>query len=194
MSDSEAEASAIAAANDYVEEGDSLLYAEDDDHGLGSFLSRLEQRGADDDYEAEDDEEQEPDESVVLGSPTRSPARKKRRTGKPRAKGSVAHEFFMNKSLVLLHVDIETGGEAVGIIQLSCVVQHVDPSIDNNTLPNFNEYVKPPSTVKNKYWTQVAMDITGLSPKDPRILNAAPIEEVWPRFKSYCEQQVPVDT
>ena len=91
MSDSEAEASAIAAANDYVEEGDSLLYAEDDDHGLGSFLSRLEQRG--DDYEDDYEEANEPDESVVpedddstslappavvqQGSPSRSPARKK---------------------------------------------------------------------------------------------------------------------
>ena len=38
----------------------------------------------------------------------------------------------------------------------------------------------------------MAININGLSLTDPKITSASPIEEVWPRFKAYCEAQVPV--
>ena len=55
--------------------------------------------------------------AAAAEAPAPAPPKKKRRTQ------SIIHdsgEFTLN-SLVLLHLDLETGGETVGIIQLSCV-------------------------------------------------------------------------
>ena len=61
----------------------------------------------------------------------------------PRNIHSIAHDEIANGNLVLLHIDLETGGEDVGVVQISCVAQKVQ---DTESLGEFDEYyyVKPP--------------------------------------------------
>ena len=56
----------------------------------------------------ESDEEESGDNEVTEPPPKR-----------PRRKFSIAHDDLVGKKLILLHVDLETAGEAVGVVQLS---------------------------------------------------------------------------
>jgi hypothetical protein len=87
----------------------------------------------------------EPDVSATAGAqetgtdaPTQ-PNPKKRRTN------SIAHEAIIAKKLVLILIDLETGGENVGIIQMSAIAH--DHATNCRFGEPFNEYVKLPKNV-----------------------------------------------
>ena len=114
-----------------------------------------------------DDEDDEDDDDVELETVEQV----QQATKKARRTHSEAHKEIMDKSLVLLHVDLETAGEAVGVVQLSCVAH----DLRTNELigpESFNEYIKPPDNITARYWSQKAIDITGLHHNHPSIREA----------------------
>ena len=75
---------------------------------------------------------------------------------------------------LFISVDLETGGEAVGIVQLSAVAF----TLDGQHLGIFNEFVDP--QVESKYWSQAAIEVHGIKPSDVALADT--LVEVWPRF------------
>ena len=65
-------------------------------------------------------------------------------------------------------------------VQLSAVAF----KLDGTQLGEFNSYVKP---AEGSIWNPMAMEVTGLGPRDPRITSAKPLEAVWPDFKGFVE-------
>ena len=59
---------------------------------------------------------------------------------KPKAIYSVAHDDIVNGRAVMVHVDLEHGGEGCGILQLSAVM--VDMT-NKNQLGQFDQHVNP---------------------------------------------------
>ena len=109
------------------------------------------------------------------------PPKKQRRTH------SIAHEQMGR--FVLLSVDLETGGEEVGVIQLSCVAHN----LRTDEKKEFDEYIRPPDKIRPADWNDVAISITGIQPNGPEMRSAKPIEEVYPQFVKFCEDCVPDD-
>ena len=104
---------------------------------------------------------------------------------KPRRIHSIAHEQIINKSLVLFHVDIETGGEHCGIIQLSAVAHDVDT---NQMLGKFNKFVNPG---RDAIWNDQCTATHGLTKHHPSIKDGDTIFEVWKQFTLlYISNQV----
>lgn len=95
----------------------------------------------------------------------------------------IAHEFLVQKKVVYFSLDVETGGPECGILQISIVAASADGAI----LDTYNEYVKPPDSA---IWDPKAQEVSGLHKKHPSIRSAKPIEEVWPSFKAFIENQL----
>ena len=106
---------------------------------------------------------------------------------------SIAHHAFKNNKVVLISLDIETAGEAVGIVQLSAEIIRMElvpnrSSLTKDTANNiirdsnfFNEYVNP-GEEKSHYWTAISQATHGLHPTHPKILAAQKIGDVWSDF------------
>jgi hypothetical protein len=91
--------------------------------------------------------------------------------------------------LIYIHIDLETGGEAVRIIQISSIAHDYT---SNSRFGNpFNMYVKPPPHVTAKHWSSRAEATTGLTHHCDKIKNAQSIVEVWAKFVDWCENVVP---
>lgn len=89
---------------------------------------------------------------------------------------SLLHDDLLAGNCVFFSIDLETGGENCGIVQLSAVAFKLDGTL----LGEYNSYVKPPDgSIRN----QNAMEVTGLGPRDPRISSAKPLQEVRADFK-----------
>jgi len=104
-----------------------------------------------------------------------------------RRKYSMAHDDIVNERFLFLHVDLETGGEDVGVIQISCVCHDY---AKNEVTSTFNSYIQPPNHVKASSWNEHATRITGLHHHSPEIANADQIDIVWPKFKDFCEKNI----
>jgi hypothetical protein len=107
-------------------------------------------------------------------------------TTSTRRKYSMAHDDIVKGRLLFLHVDLETGGEDVGVIQISCVCHDYTK---NEVTATFNSYIRPPNYVKVSSWNEHATRITGLHHHSPEITNADQIDIVWPKFKDFCEKK-----
>ena len=89
---------------------------------------------------------------------------------------SAAHWHFLDNKLVFFDIDVEVAGPKAGICQISAVVT----SQEEILLGEFNAYVNPgPGAVWNMH-----SDATchGLSPTDPRITGALPMQKAWLEF------------
>jgi hypothetical protein len=63
---------------------------------------------------------------------------------------SLAHDVIKEEKLIYIHIDLEKGGETVGIIQMPAIAHD---STTNSRFGNaFNMYVKPPPHIKAKNW------------------------------------------
>lgn len=63
----------------------------------------------------------------------------------PRRTHSIAHSDIVNKNVIIVHCDLEHGGENAGICQISAVIQNPEEQeFDKKTIAQFNMYVKPP--------------------------------------------------
>ena len=87
------------------------------------------------------------------------------------------------KGVVFVSIDLETGGDAVGIIQLSAVA--FDLHHGGQPLGIFNEYVKP--TVEAKYWSQAAIAVHNITPSSPEIQSASSLDVFWQEFVRFIE-------
>jgi hypothetical protein len=106
---------------------------------------------------------------------------------KVRRKHSIAHDSIVAGNLIFLHVDLETGGEEVGVIQISCVCHDYKT---NEVIGTFDSYVRPPASVKPSHWNEHATLITGLNWHSPQIKRADEIHIVWEQFKAFCEKHI----
>lgn len=98
---------------------------------------------------------------------------------------SVAHSDIVNKNVIIMHCDLEHGGENAGICQISAVIHNPEePEFDKKTISQFNMYVKPP---KNAVWDRYAMDVHGLGPHHPSIKSAKGVVEVWGKFCKFLD-------
>jgi hypothetical protein len=110
---------------------------------------------------------------------------------KRRRSHSLAHDAIKEEKLIYIHIDLETGGEAVGIIQMSAIAH--DYTTNSRFGNSFNMYVKPPPHVKAKHWSSQAEAVTGLTHYCDKIKNAQSIVEVWKKFVEWCNNVVPDD-
>ena len=120
--------------------------------------------------------------------------------GPPKVKGrSICHHLFKEKKIVFVSLDLETGGENCGIVQLSAELVRLDikpegekqvakdvlagveregTTYNESSNPGgqcFNEYVHPGEDAE---WSSSATQVHGLSRHDPRITSARNIKEV----------------
>ena len=133
----------------------------------------------------------------------------------PKVRGrSIGHHLFKQDKLVFVSLDLETGGENIGITQISAEIIRpklkregkntakdslVEPVVWGTTQFNedsnpggtlFNEYVNPES---DAVWNDEAMELTGLSGSDPRISSARGLNDVWASFSKYVTQHIGED-
>ena len=99
------------------------------------------------------------------------------------------YKAIADKIVVYIHVDVETGGEEVGIIQLSAVAH--DSSTNIKIGRDFNEYIKPPPRITSDKWNHVAVETTGLHWNHPKIKSADLLDIVWPKWVKWCKDKVP---
>ena len=177
--------------------------AEDDDcsfHGTDFDAIRMHHMREDSDsYNTEDDPHATLLNQQIFGPDNEAPVDEEEEEEtmpppkkKPKHLHSIAHEHFTEKELVFLSLDVETGGENVGLIQLLCV--SYDPNANNpptNGKDEFDEYIKPLKNVEAGDWNQINIELTGIQPNDEKMINASELEDVWPRFKAFCEARVP---
>ena len=103
---------------------------------------------------------------------------------KPKAIYSVAHDDIVNGRAVMVHVDLEHGGEGCGILQLSAVM--VDMT-NKNQLGQFDQYVNPgPGAVCSSNATAVH----GLTAARECIQKARGIVDVWRDFVTFVESHL----
>ena len=105
--------------------------------------------------------------------------------------GSIAHEHISTKKAVYLSLDIETGGENCGILQLSADISKLKihltgTSEGKDTMTDirrdattFNKYVNPGI---NEIWSDVASAVHVLHSRDPIIVSAASMPSLWDDF------------
>lgn len=84
--------------------------------------------------------------------------------------------------MIVISLDLETGGEECGVTQISAIAFRLDGTSVGD---DFDAYVKPPASAK---WNQISVNLTGLHANDQRIMQADPIETVWPKFTTWVEE------
>jgi hypothetical protein len=106
---------------------------------------------------------------------------------------SIAHFDLKDNKIAFLSLDLETGGEYCGIIQLSGQLfrQNSTDRRQNAFIPveeTFNEYVRPPD---GAFWNEEASRLShGLSARSPEIQNGQPFVTVWTNFCSWIQRHV----
>lgn len=115
---------------------------------------------------------------------------------------SIAHYSIVNGKAVILSLDIETGGEYCGILQLSSEILRMDIEQDCNSTtkdkatnirrnPNtFNEYVNPGS---GAIFSEQCTNIHHLTADHPSIRNASEMFVVWSQFLAWIESNTERD-
>jgi hypothetical protein len=105
---------------------------------------------------------------------------------------SIAHHTINNHLWQFLSIDIESGGDIAGIIQLSAEITQMklvstgkklgcDKAVDCCCCPDtFNKYVQPGCAPA--YWAQSSIDVHGILATDPRITGADDILTAWFQF------------
>jgi hypothetical protein len=113
---------------------------------------------------------------------------------------SVAHFLFYNKRAHYISFDIETGGEYVGIVQISAQVIHLTLTAKGSTITKdtaeceveddiFDSYVNP--KVSPALWDDCSIAIHGICLHDERITGAKDIHLIWYRFRQWIFKHVP---
>jgi len=94
---------------------------------------------------------------------------------------SVANEWIERKNIVLYSIDLEHGGPAAGILQLSCIAFKPD----GIELRQFDQYVFP---VKNTTISSETTQVHKLTLQSPCIQAAKPLRIVWYDFVEFIEK------
>ena len=94
------------------------------------------------------------------------------------------------KKVIFIHVDLETGGEKVGIVQLSSIAH--DSATNIQIGRPFDMYVRPHSRVTADDWSDHATAVHGLHHNHPSIKKAEWIDSVWQKWVTWCHSKIPV--
>jgi DNA polymerase III alpha subunit (gram-positive type) len=100
----------------------------------------------------------------------------------PRRTHSVAHADFESKKIILFNVDLETGGDSCGPVQIS--VAAYNPH-EKRSLSEFDAYIRP---AKGALWSQATINVHGIQPTQQRIKEADELEEVWQKLLEYFRE------
>jgi hypothetical protein len=95
---------------------------------------------------------------------------------------SVTHKDFGTKNIALFNVNLETGGNLCGPVQI--LVATYDPH-NKISLVEFDLYVKPAHCAK---WDQFTINVHGIEPSQQRIKDARQIEAVWHDLLEYFDR------
>ena len=97
---------------------------------------------------------------------------------KEKTRQSIASHYFKEKRIVFISLDVESGGDLCGLLQLSACFYDQESC---ELTEAFNEYVQP------DIWNPHASLVHKLTREDPRIRNAVPM---WCRFVDKVESIV----
>ncbi len=112
-------------------------------------------------------------------------------TRKPPKGKSIAHYDLKAKRIVFVSLDVETGGEYCGIIQLSAEIFRKTGSTINRVAEAFNQYVRPPDgTIWNE---EACLASHGLTAESRQIQNGRPFVTVWVQFCDWVSRHVRQD-
>jgi hypothetical protein len=114
-------------------------------------------------------------------------------TPKPPNGKSIAHFDLKANRIVYVSLDVETGGEYCGIIQLSAELfrKNTANSTYNRVSEAFNQYVRPPDgTIWNK---EACRASHGLTAESRQIQNGRPFVTVWIQFCDWVSRHVHQD-
>ena len=125
--------------------------------------------------EEENDEPEQEQFDTVADAVT--PVKKK----KERKTFSIAHQWLDEGNAVLVHIDLETGGEQCGVVQLSSVIYDVGLRL---VVGEFNKYVRPPD---DAVWNSHAC-VHCLSASSESIKSADTLVKVWTEFVKFIEK------
>ncbi len=101
---------------------------------------------------------------------------------------SIAHHHIIQNKAVYCSMDIETGGEFCGLLQLSAQLFRIsDKNQATIVLEEFNEYIQPPNSA---IWDPPTTAVHGLSSSSPEISRAERITQVWSNFCRFLEKHV----
>jgi len=120
---------------------------------------------------------------------------------KPPKGRSIAHHFISSGKAVYISLDMETGGEYCGIIQLSAEMARMeiregrgvgnDKADATTRIPTkFNEYINPGECA---IWDDNVTKIHGLCKTHEKIVLASSISIVWQQFRSWIFRNMSVD-
>jgi hypothetical protein len=100
----------------------------------------------------------------------------------PKRTNSIAHDDWVGHCSVILHVDLEHGGDKeCGVIQLSAVAY--EPK-ENKAVGKFDDYIKPPA---NAVWSNHASEVHGIYPTNHRIASAMGLVDIWKQFVMFIK-------
>ena len=106
---------------------------------------------------------------------------------------SIAHFDLHDGNIVFLSLDLETGGEYCGIVQLSGQLFRQNMADKHHMTfiaveDTFNEYVRPPD---GAFWNEEACRQShGLTAQSPQIRNGLPFTTVWTNFCTWIQENV----
>lgn len=90
---------------------------------------------------------------------------------------------FEGGRIIMLSIDMETGGENCGPVQLSG--KAYDPHSNKMLGESFNMYIKPPA---NAVWNPATTEVHGLHARHENIVSAeGDLATVWPQFIDWME-------
>jgi hypothetical protein len=108
---------------------------------------------------------------------------------RPPGQQSVCDADWKAKKILILHMDVETGGEDVGIIQLSCVIDDPFAPPGSRIVGTFDQYVKP--SVPYHCWDlNMCHQVHGLTPNSTEIRNARDLVTVWNAWSTWAQQHL----
>ena len=134
---------------------------------------------------------QPPIAEVAVSAPIATPTKNYDAPSIPKGRNEHAYHYIDRGKAIFLSLDVETGGEYCGILQLSAEIcrmiikqdgssklkdKATDIRRDTNT---FNKYVEP---AEGAIFAEACTRIHGLSESSPCIKNASDIDVVWSQF------------
>jgi hypothetical protein len=111
-------------------------------------------------------------------------------TPQPPKGKSIAHHDLRANRIVFVSLDVETGGEYCGIIQLSAELfrKNTANSTYNRVSEAFNQYVRPPD---GTIWNEEACHAShGLTAESIQIKDGSPFVAVWVQFCDWVSRHV----
>jgi hypothetical protein len=100
---------------------------------------------------------------------------------KPKLTNYIVHNDWVGHCSMIIHVNLEHGGNECGVIQLSVVAYNPK---ENKVVGEFDNYIKPPA---NAVWSNCASKVHGIYPTKHRIASAMGLVAFWKQFVMFIK-------